>query len=121
MHEYERSDLGTRTLALTAQFALSAAPVLVAAAALVRRVRHADLMHLLTELFGLHGTALVYSAAIAGLAAAAAGTFVSSRSSRTGPSAQQAAAASDVCPVPCTVPPHTLSAHHEAEPAKVPT
>ena len=54
--EYVRSDLGTRTLALTAQFALSAAPVLVAAAALVRRFRHADLMNLLTVLFGLHGT-----------------------------------------------------------------
>jgi membrane protein len=57
--EYERSDLGTRTLALTAQFALSAAPVLVAAAALVHRFRHADLMNLLTALFGLHGTARV--------------------------------------------------------------
>ncbi|WP_164512432.1 YhjD/YihY/BrkB family envelope integrity protein [Nocardioides baekrokdamisoli] len=55
--EYARSDLGTRTLALTAQFALSAAPVLVAAAALVHRFRHADLMSLLTELFGLHGSA----------------------------------------------------------------
>lgn len=55
--EYARSDLGTRTLALTAQFALSAAPVLVAAAALVRRFRHADLMTLLTALFGLHGAA----------------------------------------------------------------
>jgi membrane protein len=55
--EYARSDLGTRTLALTAQFSLSAAPVLVAAAALVRRFRHADLMNLLTELFGLHGAA----------------------------------------------------------------
>lgn len=53
--EYARADLGTRTLALTAQFALSAAPVLVAAAALVRRYRHADLMNLLTALFGLHG------------------------------------------------------------------
>ena len=52
-----RSDLGTRTLALTAQFSLSAAPVLVAAAALVRRFRHADLMTLLTDLFGLHGSA----------------------------------------------------------------
>jgi membrane protein len=55
--EYVRSDLGTRTLALTAQFALSAAPVLVAAAALVRRYRHVELMNLLTALFGLHGTA----------------------------------------------------------------
>lgn len=54
--EFARSDLGTRTLALTAQFALSAAPVLVAAAALVHRFRHADLMNLLTALFGLHGT-----------------------------------------------------------------
>jgi membrane protein len=44
-------------LALTAQLSLSAAPVLVAAAALVRRFRHADLMNLLTELFGLHGSA----------------------------------------------------------------
>ena len=56
LREYARSDLGTRTLALTAQFALSAAPVLVAAAALVRRFRHVDLMNLLTVLFGLHGT-----------------------------------------------------------------
>lgn len=54
--EYVRSDLGTRTLALTAQFSLSAAPVLVAAAALVRRFRHVDLMNLITELFGLHGS-----------------------------------------------------------------
>ena len=70
--------------------------------------------------FGLHGTALAYSAAVAGLAAVAAGTFVSSGSSRTGPSAQSAAAASDACPVPCTVPPHVPSAHQEAQPAKAP-
>ena len=31
-----------------------------------------------------------------------------------------AAAASDVCPVPCTVPPHGPPAHQEAEPAKAP-
>ena len=55
--EYVRSDLGGRSLALTAQYALSAAPVLVAAAVLVRRLRHADLMSLLTALFGLHGVA----------------------------------------------------------------
>lgn len=66
------------------------------------------------------GTALVYSAAVAGLAAVAAATFASRGSSRTGPSAQSAAAASDVCPVPCTVPPHVPSAHQEAELAKVP-
>jgi hypothetical protein len=70
--------------------------------------------------FGLHSTALVYSAAVAGLAAVTAGTFVSKGSSRTGPPAQSAASASDICPVPCTVPPHVPSAHREAEPAKVP-
>jgi hypothetical protein len=73
-----------------------------------------------TARFGLPSTALAYSAAVAGLAAAAAGTFVSKGSSRTGPPAQSAAAASGVCPVPCTVPPHVPSAHQEAEPAKVP-
>ncbi len=72
-----------------------------------------------TSHFGLHGTALVYSAAVAGLAAVAAGTFVFRGSSRTGPSAQSAAAASDLCPIPCTVPPHVPSAHQEAEQAKV--
>ena len=70
-----------------------------------------------TAHFGLHGTALAYSAAVAGLATAAAGTFVSRSSSRTGPSAQSAAAASDVCPVPCTVPRHVPAARQEAEPA----
>lgn len=74
-----------------------------------------------TAQFGLHGTALAYSAAVAGLAAVAAVTFISSGTSRTGPSAQSAAAASDVCPGPCTVPPHVPSAHQEAEPAKVPS
>jgi hypothetical protein len=33
---------------------------------------------------------------------------------------EQAAAASEVCPVPCTVPPHVPFAHQEAEPAKAP-
>jgi MFS family permease len=73
-----------------------------------------------TAHFGLHGTALAYSAAVAGLAAAAAGTVVATGSSRTGPPPQPAAAASDLCPVPCTVPPHVPSAHQEAEPAKAP-
>ncbi len=73
-----------------------------------------------TDQFGLYGTALVYSAAVAGLGAVAAGTFVPGGSSRTGPSAQSAAAASDVCPVPCTVPPHVPSAHQKAEPANLP-
>ena len=68
---------------------------------------------------GLHGTALVYSAAVAGLAAVAASTFVSRGRSRTGPSVRSAAAASDVCPGPCTVPPQLPSAHQEAQPGKV--
>jgi hypothetical protein len=73
-----------------------------------------------TAHFGLHGTALAYSAPVAALAAVAAGTLVSRGSSRTGPPARSAAAASDVCAVPCTVPPHVPSVHQEAEPAQVP-
>ena len=63
-----------------------------------------------TSHFGLHGTALVYSAAVAGLAALAAATFVPRGSSRTGSPAQPTAAAPDLCPAPCTVPPHVPAA-----------
>jgi MFS family permease len=69
---------------------------------------------------GLHDTALVYSAAVAGLAAVAAGTLVSRGRSRTSPPRQSAAAPSDLCPGPCTVPPHVPSAYREAHPAKAP-
>jgi hypothetical protein len=61
----------------------------------------------------------VFAAALV-LVAVMPGTFVSRGSSRTGPPAQSTAAGSDVCPVPCTVPPHVPSAHQEAGPAKVP-
>jgi hypothetical protein len=67
---------------------------------------------------GLHGTALVYLAAVAGLAAVATGTFRPKGSSRPSPPAQSPAAPSDLCPGPCTVPPYVPSAQPEAEPAR---
>lgn len=51
-------EFGMKALALTAEQALSAAPALIAAAAIVKQVRGADLVALLSELFGLHGEAL---------------------------------------------------------------
>jgi MFS family permease len=63
------------------------------------------------EQFGLHGTALVYSAAVAGLAAAA-GTFLTRHGSRTGkPHIQQLLPHP---PGPCTMPRYTPAAHEEA-------
>ena len=65
---------------------------------------------------GLHSTALVYSAAVAGLAAAAAATFLFGGTSRTG-APQPAAAPPPPPPGPCTVPPYVPPVH-EQEPAK---
>jgi hypothetical protein len=68
---------------------------------------------------GLHGTALVYSAAVAGLAGIAASTFAFGGRSRTAaPQLAQPAAAADLPPGPCTVPPYVPAAHAQAEPAK---
>jgi MFS family permease len=58
-----------------------------------------------TAQYGLHGTALVYSAAVTGLAAAAAGTFLTRHRSRTG-KPHPAAATPRPPPGPCTVPPY---------------
>jgi MFS family permease len=64
--------------------------------------------------YGLHGTALVYSAAITGLAVAgAAGTFLSQRSSRAGK--PPSAALPYPPPGPCTVPPYVPAQHKEAD------
>jgi MFS family permease len=65
---------------------------------------------------GLHSTALVYSAAVAGLAAAAAATFLFGGTSRTG-APQAAAAPPPPPPGPCTVPPY-VPPIHEQEPAQ---
>lgn len=54
----EKVDFNMKALALSAQLSLSAAPALIAAAAIVKRVRGADLVQLLSVLFGLHGSAL---------------------------------------------------------------
>ena len=63
------------------------------------------------EQYGLHGTALVYSAAVAGLAAAA-GIFLTRHGSRTGkPHIQQLLPHP---PGPCTMPRYTPAAHKEA-------
>jgi Major Facilitator Superfamily len=70
-----------------------------------------------TTQFGLHITALVYSAAVTGLAAAAASTFFSRRGSGTG-HPQPAAAPPAPPPGPCTVPPYVPAQHKEAQPAK---
>ena len=71
---------------------------------------------------GLHGTALVYSAAVAGLAGLAAATFVSGTSSRTTvpQPAQPASPAADLPPGPCTVPPYVPAARQDARPAHAP-
>ncbi len=65
---------------------------------------------------GLHSTALVYSAAVAGLAAAAAATFLFGGTSRAG-APQPTAAPPPPPPGPCTVPPY-VPPIHEQEPAK---
>jgi hypothetical protein len=68
---------------------------------------------------GLHGTALVYSAAVAGLAAAAAATLLLGGPSRTA-APEPAAAPPPPPPGPCTVPPYVPSAAQD-EPAKTPS
>lgn len=73
-----------------------------------------------TAHIGLHGTALGYSAAVAGLAAVAIGTNVSKGRDRTSPPPPSVAASSDLCAGPCTIPPYMPSSPLEAEPAKTP-
>jgi MFS family permease len=68
---------------------------------------------------GLHGTALGYSAAVAGLAAVAASTFLSRGSSRARVR-QPAAPAPDLPPGPCTVPPYVPAARQDAQPTQAP-
>jgi hypothetical protein len=70
-----------------------------------------------TSHFGLHDTALVYSAAIALLAAAAAGGVLFESRTRTR-APQAAAPPPELPPGPCTVPPCTQAVHQETEPTK---
>jgi MFS family permease len=70
-----------------------------------------------TSHFGLHDTALVYSAAIALLAAAAAGGALFESRARTR-APQAAAPPPELPPGPCTVPPCTQAVHQETEPTK---
>jgi MFS family permease len=74
-----------------------------------------------TSHFGLHATALVYCAAIALLAAAAAGGVLFESRAR-GTRAPQAAAntPAEPPPGPCTAPPCAQAAHQEAPPTKAP-
>jgi hypothetical protein len=60
-----------------------------------------------TSDFGLHETALIYSAAIAALVAAAAGTVLLGRGATFGRS-KPGAGRADLPPGPCTVPPSIL-------------
>jgi hypothetical protein len=69
---------------------------------------------------GLHRTALVYSAAVAGLAGGAASTFLFGGRSRANEPRKPAAPAPDLPPGPCTVPPYVPPAHQEAELARAP-
>jgi hypothetical protein len=62
-----------------------------------------------TTHYGLHATALVFSAAVTGLAAAAAGTFLTWRGSRA--AEPQPTALPHPPPGPCTVPPHVPATH----------
>jgi hypothetical protein len=72
-----------------------------------------------TSHFGLHNTALVYSAGIALLAAAAAGGVLFEKRGRAG--APRAAAPPPELPRgPCTIPPCTQAQFQEAAPAKAP-
>ena len=66
---------------------------------------------------GLHSTALVYSAAVAGLAAVAASTFAFGGRSRAGTPQQQVAPAPELPPGPCTVPPYVPAPRAASEPA----
>jgi MFS family permease len=72
-----------------------------------------------TTHFGLHDTALVYSAGIALLAAAAAGGVLFESRARTR-APRAAAPPPELPPGPCTGPPLTQAVHQEAEPAKAP-
>src|SRR5579864_6600694 len=69
-----------------------------------------------TSHFGLHDTALVYSAVIALLAAAAAGGFLFESRGRTR-APQAAAPPPEPPPGPCTVPPYMQATRQEPEPA----
>jgi MFS family permease len=71
-----------------------------------------------TTQYGLHGTALVFSAAVTGLAAAAAGAFVSRRGSPAGE--PQPAAPTQPPPGPSTIPPYPPTTHQQAQPPKTP-
>lgn len=73
-----------------------------------------------TSHFGLHDTALVYSAAIALLAAAAAGGVLFESRARSTRAPEAAAPPTELPPGPCTVPPCTQAAHQEAQPTKAP-
>ncbi len=73
-----------------------------------------------TSHFGLHDTALVYSAGIALLAAAAAGGFLFESRGRTR-EPQAAAPPPELPPGPCTVPPCPQVALQKAEPTKHPS
>ena len=72
-----------------------------------------------TTHFGLHDTALVYSAGITLLAAAAAGGVLFESRARTR-APQSAAPPPELPPGPCTGPPLTQAVHQEAGPAKAP-
>lgn len=74
---------------------------------------------LATSHFGLHDTALVYSAGIALLAAAAAGGVLFEGLARTR-APEAAAPPPELPPGPCTVPPYAQAAPSEAEPTKAP-
>jgi predicted MFS family arabinose efflux permease len=66
---------------------------------------------------GLHDTALVYSAAVAGLAGLAGLSFLGRDDSRR-TATRPAAPAPEPPPGPCTVPPYVPAARQETEPAK---
>ena len=72
-----------------------------------------------TTHFGLHDTALVYSAGIALLAAAAAGGVLFESRARTR-APQAATPPPEPPPGPCTGPPLTRAVHQGAEPTKAP-
>ncbi len=71
---------------------------------------------------GLHSTALVYSAAVAGLAGVAASTFAFGGRSRTAAlqpvQSAQPTATADLPPGPCTAPPYVPAARQEPQPAQ---
>jgi MFS family permease len=67
---------------------------------------------------GLHGTALVYSAAVAGLAGLAASTFAFGGRSRTVAPPPHPAGSAELPPGPCTVPPYVPAARRPAQPVQ---